>query len=197
MDTNKPSSSSTFFLPFSLSPSLSIYAIVFPMPLLYLPFIMTINIRPNLLIWHQTTFISADSLACCSHQFRPCCIKICEPFLFYWESLQLKVCAGVIILSLSLSLISILIGKGAPGDTELGQKRALLVVYGVRTFIFLPPLTSRWTRSEDIFLQHVSLLHCLSNSAYLPLILTHRFKFVEVICAFSHLICINVFIFRQ
>lgn len=83
MDTNKPSSSSTFFLPFSLSPSLSIYAIVFPMPLLYLPFIMTINIRPNLLIWHQTTFISADSLACCSHQFRPCCIKICEPFLFY------------------------------------------------------------------------------------------------------------------
>lgn len=95
--------------------------------------------------------------------------------------------AGAIILF--LSVFSILIGRRGTnaGDTELGQKRALLVVYGVCTFIFLPPLTSRWTRSEDIFLQSLSLLHCLSNSVYLPLALTLHFKYADVICAFPQI----------
>lgn len=85
----------------------------------------------------------ADRLACCSHKFHRSDIHAASRFVNHFYSLQLKVYAGVIILS--LSLISILIGiRGAnAGDTELGQKRALLVVYGVRTFIFLPPLTSR------------------------------------------------------
>jgi len=49
---------------------------------------MTINIRPNLFIWYQTTLISADSLACCSHQFRSADIHAASRFVNHFYSTE-------------------------------------------------------------------------------------------------------------